>query len=81
MTDPTDPAIAVRAFAIWTEHVATLLSCSYADAALFLLKLGPFVAIMKDVDFQEKLQRFYAVIAEHPLPTVPTLTPLAKGVH
>ncbi len=76
-----DKVVQIRAFALWTEHVAKLLDCSYADAAVFLAKLSPLVDLMRDQDFQEKLARFGKAVAEHPLPDVAMQSPPAKGVH
>lgn len=59
-----DPSIhAARVFALWTEHLATMLKCPYADAAAFAIKLTPLVTLMQDPDFCDKLDRYVKAVA------------------
>ncbi|HAM40681.1 MAG TPA: hypothetical protein DCP69_04930 [Candidatus Omnitrophica bacterium] len=70
----------MRAFAAWTTHIATLLDCSYEDAAVFLVKLAPLIVLMQDRDFQDKLTRVSNACAAHPL-AVEQPTPQGKAIH
>lgn len=80
MSEPTDPAVAVRAFAMWTTQAATLLECSYEDAAVFLMKVGQLVPLMQDATFQAQLLRYYAAVKMQPI-ILPGETPQDKAVH
>jgi len=67
-----DQIKAVRAFATTTEQAAAILRCSYADAATFLMKLGPFVATLQDRDFREKLDRYCQALTQKAVESLPT---------
>ncbi len=81
MSDQTDAdkLIAVRAFAIWTEQVAILLRCSYADAAVFLLKVGPLVPLLQDATFRAQLTTYCEALKT--VPPVAAETPQGKAIH
>lgn len=76
----TPQTVAVRAFAVWTTRIAAILDCSYEDAAVFLMKLGPMITLMQDRDFQDKLTRVSTAVAASPLALDLTM-PHGKAIH
>ena len=73
--------VAVRAFAVTTERMAELLHCSYADAAVFLMKLGSFVVLWNDQDFRAKLDTYCRALAQPATPLTLVPKPIDRSVH
>lgn len=78
MADTSEPA--VRAYAEWTATAARILGCSYADAAIFVLKLSTMIPLIRDVTFQDQLARWTKHSAARQSPMEPESLP-DKMVH
>jgi len=79
---PLDAQIAaVRAYAVTVERTAEMLQCPYADAAVFLMKLGSFAVLWSDQDFRAKLDAYRQALAPPATPLTLVPRPVDRSVH